>query len=317
MNSQPKKLLYRDASVVCDYTRNLFRALKGRFNDNILREILLASVGLKASRTCMSASEIEMFLPIAQQNRLKVVLSKEKYIHRPDIGKGGWSNTVERAVHSTHPDGLFNVYIASDALLAEMSIRCEEQSNQDEFGLLLGIPDCCRQAYIRANPVARLKQNDFVPLVLDNTTGSAPYNFWNNYVSQYFGRSLLSFFPCSFNCPYAAQFAQDTFAILRQCSNAWAMRFVKFQQSNILYTEYFGLHLLQGSSYQDGWIRYDSSGVRSTERTEISTILASGTRIRVIDKHNAEIYDGQGLVSSIGGEDTSLCLFAGVGRSKV
>jgi hypothetical protein len=310
MSSQPKQLLYRNTQAICDYTRNLFRALRGRFNDNILREIILASAGLKTSRTCMSASEIELFLPIARRNRLKVVCSKEKYIHRMDIGKGGWANTVERAVPSTHPDGLFNVYIASDAYLAEMSIRCEEQSNQDEFGLLLGIPDCCRQAYVRAHPIAQLKQNDFVPIVLDNTTGDIPYNYWNNYVSQYFGRSLLSFFPCSFNCPHAAKFAQETCAILQQCSDTWAMNFVQLQQTNILYTEYFGLHLLLGSSYQDGWITYDPSGVLSTERTEICALLALGNRLKVLNKHCAEIYNDQKLVSCIEGEDTCICLFA-------
>lgn len=294
---------------ISQYSHRIFSDLFGKFNDNILREIVLASAGVKASRTCMDSADLEIFLPTAERNNLKVVISQDKYVHRKDIGKGGWSNSVERVVARGSTEGLFNVYIASDARLAEVGLSAEELSNEETFGLLLGVPACCVEAYLRFHPVAQLKQNDFVPLVLESTNGPPPYSYWNNFVSQYFGRSLLSFFPCSFNCPHAAHFAKETFFLIRQCSSAWAEGFVRSQQTNILYTEYLGLHLLTESHYKDGWITYDARLVQSTEATEITERLRRGDKLRVLGKREVEIYDGKRLICKIGGEDVSLCVF--------
>src|SRR5262249_36047209 len=141
--------------------------------------------------------------------------------------------------------------------------------DDEGFGFLLGIPHCCIEAYKRFQPIAKLKQNDFVPLVLGNTEGSVPYSFWNNYVAQYYGRSLLSFFPCSFNCPAAESIARKTYSILQQCSPQWADSFLAIQRANILYTEYLGLHLFPSTHYRDGWLDYDARSVQSTAATEV------------------------------------------------
>lgn len=308
----PLELPTRSAlSAVSKQTQDLFRQLEGKFNDNIMREILLASCGLKVARTCMSDDDLRAFLPVVEQSNLKIALSSEKYLHRKDIGKGGWSNSLEGAVPPDHPGGLFNVYIATDEYLADLGLKAEERSYQDEFGLLLGIPECCRDAYVRAHPVARVKQNDLIPIVLDNTTGPTPYNSWNNYVSQYFGRTLLSFFPCSFNCPLAAEFAQKSFTLLQQFSRSWAMEFIKLQRTNILYTEYLGLHLFRSSFYSEGWMNYDPALIESTEVTEISECLGAGDRLKVLDRHGIEVYDGKRFVNRLQDEDISLCLFVG------
>src|SRR5258707_405977 len=129
-------------------TQGLFCKLRNRFNDNMMREVILASCGLKVARTCMSDDDLLTFLPVAEQNNLKVVLSPEKYIHRKDIGKGGWSNSLERAVPTDHEAGLFNVYIATDKYLADLGLKTEEDNYENEFGLLLGIHECCRNAYL-------------------------------------------------------------------------------------------------------------------------------------------------------------------------
>src|ERR1051326_2771690 len=235
MNFPVKCTIHSLDLVVGSETKDLFEALKDKFNDNMLREVILASCGLKIARTCLSKDDLGAFLPVAERNNLKVIVSSEKYLHRKDIGKGGWSNSLERVVPADYDGGLFNVYVGTEEYLAALGLRTEEQNCEDEFGLLLGIPYCCRQAYMQNHHLARLKQNDLIPFVLDNTVGPPPFNFWNNYIAQYFGRALLSFFPCSFNCTLAAYLAQTSFSILRQCSESWANQFITSQQMNILY----------------------------------------------------------------------------------
>ena len=294
-------------------TRDLFCKLRDRFNDNMMREVVLASCGLKVARTCMSDDDLLTFLPVAEQNNLKVALSPEKYMHRRDIGKGGWSNSLECAVPTDHEAGLFNVYIATDKYMADLGLKTEAHNYEDEFGLLLGIPECCRNAYMEGHELARLKQNDLVPIVLDNTTGHPPYNFWNNYVAQYFGRALLSFFPCSFNCTFSADLAQRSFSVLQQCSESWADHFINSQQTNILYTEYLGVHQFPGSFYGEGWLKYDPWLIESTETTEVSQCLTDGDRLKVLDRHGVEIYNGNLLLTRLQDEDVSVCIFVGDG----
>jgi hypothetical protein len=303
MSSAANRLLVEDETV------RLFHRLNGKFNDNTLREIVLASAGIKVSRTCLNDSELHQFLEAAREGNLEAVVSEEKYIHRRDIGKGGWSNSLASVVPTDHPEGLFNVYIACAEKLAKAGLSLEATSDEDGFGSLLGIPHCCIEAYVRFHPVARLKQNDFVPLVLESTSGPAPYSPWNNYVSQYFGRALLSFFPCSFNCPEAESFARASFEVLQQCSAPWADGFLRLQRTNILYTEYLGLHMFAEADFRDGWIEYDAGCVQSTETSEVSKQINLGNRLRVLGKHEVEIYEGGESVCRIGGEDVSMCIF--------
>jgi hypothetical protein len=296
--------------VLSNETCRIFEALWGKFNDNILREIVLASAGVKASRTCLSEADLSLLLEVAEQSNLQVVVSAQKYIHRHDVGKGGWSNSLAAAVPPDNPDGLFNVYMASDSQLAAKGMSLEELSDEGGFGSLLGVPACCITTYVRFHPEAKKKQNDFVPLVLENSSERLPYPFWNNYVSQYFGAALLSFFPCSFDCVEASRFAQTTFSILRRCSETWAEGFIKLQQSNILYTEYLGLHMFLNTQYRNGWIEYDPAGVKSTEMTGVAEWIAQGDHLRILGKRLVEIYRGDRLIHTICGEDVSMCVFA-------
>lgn len=313
MNLPVKCTTNRLDLVVGSETKDLFGELKDKFNDNMLRELILASCGLKVARTCLSYDDLGTFLPVAERNNLKVIVSSEKYLHRKDIGKGGWSNSLECVVPADYEGGLFNVYVATEKHLAALGLKTEEQNCEDEFGLLLGIPLCCRQAYMQNHQLARRKQNDLIPFVLDNTIGPPPFNFWNNYIAQYFGRALLSLFPCSFNCTLAADLAQTSFSVLRQCSELWANQFIASQQMNILYTEYLGVHQFPGSIYTDGWVKYESKAVESTENTEVSQYLKAGDRLKVLDRHSVEIYDGNQLVQRLSNEDVSVCLFVGCG----
>ncbi len=288
--------------------KDLFNVLHRKFNDNIVREILLVASGVKDSRTCMSTEELIYFIPIAETHNIEVAISHNKYIHRPDIGKGGWSNSLEKTVSANHPTGLHNVYLSRSRKSAKEGLLAEENSDEETFGGLLGIPACCRNAYLKSHYLAKQKQNDFVPLVLLETDGGPPYNYWNNYVSQYFGRALLSFFPCSFNCPEAASFAEKSFQVLSEVSEGWAFQFVIDQQSNILYTEYDGLFRFN-STFNNGWINYSPSEFVATTQGKLTDQMQQANRIKILHKNGVEIYANEQLIARHEHEDISMCIF--------
>jgi hypothetical protein len=282
--------------------------MRGQFNDNIIREVLLAAADVKISRTCLSEPQVEVLRGIADQHGFQLLASRERYIHRLDTGKGGACNGIERLAGPTENSGLRNVYIAADASLAEAGKLLEEAGDDELFGTLLGIPSCCREAYKRFKDIARVKQNDCVPHVLGNTVGAMPYDPWLNYVATYFGRSLLSFFPCSFQCRAAGAVARSTFAMLAECDGVWARSFLELQLTNILYTEYEGLHLFR-RPFVDGSIQYGRGDFRSTEPTRVSALIGLGTRLEVRGKRQVVIYRGAEQVGLLEGEDIGMCVF--------
>jgi len=287
---------------------DLYLAMRGQFDDNLIREILLAAADIKISRTSLGKQKIDLLEAVAEHHAFQIITSKDRWILRADCGKGGWANRMERLAEPDEADGVHNVYIASDTTLAETGRMLDEAGEDDLFGALLGIPACCREAFERSRLSAAEKQNDFVPYVLDNTCGAMPYDWRLNYIAQYFGYSLLSFFPCSFRCPAAASVADLTHRMLADCDADWAKRFVELQQTNVLYTENRGLHLFR-SQLSDGVIAYQPKDLQSSEGTELARLLQHGDRLEVIGKHAVRVFRGSTKLEDIAGEDVCMCAF--------
>jgi hypothetical protein len=289
-------------------SRDLYLELKGQFDDNLIREILLAAADVKISRTTLAKRKIELLQATAGRHGFEIVTCEHQWILRADRGKGGWANRVERLAEPGEAGAVSNVYIASDSTLADTGRMLDEAGEDDLFGALLGIPACCREAFDRSKSLAAEKQNDFVPYVLENTCGDMPYDWRLNYTAQYFGFSLLSFFPCSFRCPAAAAVADSTLSMLAGCDAAWAKRFVELQQTNVLYTENGGLHLFR-AHLRNGLIAYDPRDLQSSEATELAYLLKQGDRLEVSGQHAVQVYRGSTKIGAVAGEDTCMCAF--------
>jgi len=291
-----------------ELNRDLYRDLSGQFNDGVVRETLLAAAGVKISRTSLDEAKVALLQVIAERHGFQIVKSEQKWAVRADLGKGGWANRMDRLTDPGEAGGVCNVYIASDVTLAATGRMLDEAREDDLFGALLGIPSCCREAYERFRPLAEEKQYDFVPHVLDSTSGAAPYDWRLNYLAQYFGCSLLSFFPCSFRCPAAIAVAEGTLTMLARCDASWARRCVELQQTNVLYSENSGLHLLR-TRLCNGVITYKPEDLQSSEATELAYLLQRGDRLEVSGKHSVQVYRGSTKIGELSGEAAGMCAF--------
>jgi hypothetical protein len=289
-------------------SRELYGQLRGSFSDDIVREVLLAAAGVKVSRTFLSDAKLTLLRAIAHQHGFSTLASTDRYIYCRDAGKGGFCNAIEHVAKANENSGLRIVYIASEPSLTEAAKLIEEAADDQLFGILLGIPPCCRGAYARFQPMAIAKQFDLIPMVLDNTAGEIPYDPWVNYPAIYFGRALLSFFPCSFRCPAARAVARSTYSMLARCDRPWARSFLSLQRTNILYTEYQGLHLFR-RPLVDGWITYGPGDVDSTEPTDVAALIRCGNRLQVRGRHQLGIYCEATQIGVLEGEDISMCAF--------
>lgn len=96
--------------------------------------------------------------------------------------------------------------------------------------------------------------------------------------------------------------------MLKACDETWANCFLELQQTNILYTEYDGLHLFH-RPLVEGCIRYGRDDYRSTEPGRVSDLIARGSRLEVHGKHKVLIFRGSERIASIDGADVGMCGF--------
>lgn len=290
--------------------RALYGHVRGLVNPIQTREVLTAAAGLKTSRLGAPPALAGPLEDLLSSFGLYVSRSEHRFLARPDIGKGGWSNAFAEKVSASDPRGdwLFYVAVSEDAAIAAKA--AEANGRDASFGSALGIPPCCTDFFLSRQDLARKKQYDFVPLVLDNTSESYPFNYWNNFVAQYFCYSLISFFPCSFTCKRAAKVAQATYEFLRQVNAPFAEAFRRMQRQSILYTEYRGLFLFERARYSRGFLSYSPAGVHMTVRNSaLGTHLLAGTGLHVHSKHEVDVMSATTCIKKLKGANVSLCIF--------
>lgn len=291
--------------------KRLFDDVVDRFPAVKVREFLLAAAGRKTSRTEVPERDIHAFVDLMERHGLNVAIYDRKYVHAPDYSKGGWANQygLELPLESPH-DGYLMVYLADNPGDALAAMRAEHAQQDDLFGELLGIPECCRRSYVERIYLASMQQNDFLPLILDNTASAAPYPYLNNVGAQYFDYCLLSFYPCTFTCQNAAGLAWDTYQFLASVSVDFAEKFLARQRSAIIYTEYEGVYLLGHSTWRNGWLNYSPENVQGTLGGLLFQVLLEGDRLKVVDPHRAVVQRGRRIVQDLRMPDLCVMVFA-------
>lgn len=96
--------------------------------------------------------------------------------------------------------------------------------------------------------------------------------------------------------------------MLTQCDATWSGRFVELQQTNVLYTEFSGVHLFR-ARLCNGLITYQPGDIKSSETTELSNLLQKGDRLEIRGKHAVHVYRGSTKIGEWTGEDACMCAF--------
>ena len=159
-----------------------------------------------------------------------------------DQGKGGWSNLIGLSDKASANDDVY-VYLAPSDSIAN-TFRIADESGEDRrVALYLGIPECCSEFFSLVWPAASRHQGDLCPYSCAMSEGcDYPWDWHTNIVSQYFGGSLISFFPCSFHCANARSTGIKAFNILSSVDMDWAKSVKALSKGVFLYTEYSGVH---------------------------------------------------------------------------
>ena len=290
-----------------------FQQIQNSYGALVTREIVSAWSGQKVSRIVLKPKQVKKFSELTHNLGLEVTGGVEKIFSKRDVGKGGWSNKFDDKPSKLKvPDKM--LYVGLSKSQCEKAKQSEENNDEGSLGKKLGIPDCCVNFYLNNQEEAYKNQNDYVPLVLKNSANNYPFNFWNNYVAQYFGYSLLSFFPCSFNCSNAANFSENTYDLLKSIIPNMADKTLHFHKQPILYTEYRGIFLFENAKYNSENKELDiGKGVRlhSTLSKSSKTLkkVEHSKTIRVLGKNNVELLNSQNDIIQLKSDKVCMCLF--------
>jgi hypothetical protein len=159
-----------------------------------------------------------------------------------DQGKGGWSNLVRTSDIASVNDDTY-LYLAPNDEVANSFRTADECGDDCDMAHYLGIPKCCAEFFSVVWPAASRRQGDLCPYSCAMSQDyTYPWDWHTNIVSQYFGGSLISFFPCSFQCPNARRRGEKTFKILSRINRGWAKSVKAISKGIFIYTEYGGVH---------------------------------------------------------------------------
>lgn len=275
------------------------------------REVISAWAGQKIARIGVNSSRLKQTLKLLDELRLPYQLVQELVFAKRDIGKGGWSNKFHDDQNIPSHKGDHLIYLGKTSEAVSRAMKADFYGEEGEFGNNLGIPSCCIDFYLTHQEIAFQRQNDFVPLVFKNTTTLHSFDFWNNYVSQYFGYSLLSFFPCSFNCGHAANLAKNTYDLIHSIVPEQAKKILHFQMQPILYTEYRGVYLFEGAESEEGKTFIRDCTIHSTLNHESRThqLISRSKEIQVAGKSKINIISKNEDLRVINNSNWVMCTF--------
>lgn len=273
------------------------------------REVLEAYSGLKVSRIDVSSPQkLEKLTPLFKELGLCYDIADFKVKEVWDEKKGGWHNKGLRVPYSKS-EGVIFLYLASSQSEVLEARLAEKNHDHEKFGSLLKIPICCRNFYKQYRQLALDKYDDeYAVLSLRNSSrlDGRGYPYLTNYLSQYFGYSFVSHFPCKFTCQETISRAKASYQLMEKYYKLLSSSMPVQMKNIILFENRNGLHGVSGA-IDGSFIRYDVSSLISTQKTFIGDLLKQNNYIQFVNPF--QFYIGDHLFQSESLDDPVLFIF--------
>ena len=256
-----------------------FRSIFGSVIKSL--EIIYVIEGIKpAARIMVKDDEFDKINDFLKKYKLNIVKSDFK-IKKEDNSeysdKGSKINLNEK--------GYYFAYISKSRDKAETAKALEEKNEHINLGLALGYPECCCEFFNKNFETESKNKNDFTLATLDESDGYK-FPFYSNITARHFDISLLSHFPCNFNCEESIKIAEKSLDIIKKHSNEWYTIFKGILNSAVLYTD-DGVFLLRGFKLDGNRLFY--SNIMSNMNNELYKKLKNNNFIEIVDKNEVRI----------------------------
>ena len=169
-------------------------------------------------------AELGRVKEFCEKNNLAVEISPYKVILSDPHQR--YSNKGFKVRAEDPRRGMYFVYISKDMQKAAMADAYEYKNDHRGLGALLGYPECCVDFFVKNELKRSRLDNDYIVPALKNSRG-VRYPFHNNICKRHVDITLLSHFPCSFNCQISIEIAKRRLHLMAELDPNLAMIYSK------------------------------------------------------------------------------------------
>ena len=274
-------------------------------------ELLYVSKGLKkACRLIVcDAGRLRRIKKVIRAYGLSVEISSCRYIIERDGNKTYYTgySTPQRLTDTGM--GFFYLYIARTGKAARLLKICEEHGHERELAEILGYPQCCINFYNKHIGGCVKKKIDFMFITAKYTNTPFPHPFLNNIISRCFDSTLLSHYPCSFNCRASLDIARRRLDFIISLSQALADYLIRCLKSAIIFTPDSGIYQMASVLLKDGEIYFNKAYVSAINKAAILDILMASDRARIVGKKRLILMNKNKILRNFNGNGVNLFIF--------
>lgn len=216
-------------------------------------EVFFVLQGAKpAARFPVHELDLPLIADFCARHGLAMARSDYKILKFVPLDKG-YANKGYRLPVTSPLIGDVFVYISRSADLAREAKTADYLNDHEMLGRALGYPECCIQFYLKHKD-AITEDDDYVRLALKQSKTRHPEL---NVLARYFDVTLLSHFPCSFDCSASLQIALRHLETLHRHSYGLAEYVLNVLRKPAILTEQDGIHLLFHEQHEGAFIRFE------------------------------------------------------------
>ncbi len=263
-------------------------------------EIFLVKKGVKpCARILCPIEKIENTKKILKRAQLCVTQSAFKVIKGTGCSPL-YSDFSVRVSLDNLQKGHCILYIAQNPALVDGARDAETNANHEELGKTLGYPACCCAFFEK---YFSEKNTDLTVNVLEKSPGHF-FSFPANIAARHFDASLLSHFPCSFECKDSVQMALQNFEILKTISERTANRWAALLKSVVIYTKTQGILLVPNYTFHNSTVTF--TRLIATQHSKLYYALTALKKFKIISRNHIRLDQ-----ESVQGNEIAVMVFRG------
>ena len=222
---------------------------------------------------------------ILETNNLAFAMSDFKVVKLIDKTRNFSDKAIKVDANDKRP-GEYFMYISRNQDQANEAKEFEANDDDYNLGLILGYPSCCSKFFAKNKEEASNKNFDLVPFTFNNSSGHT-FPWKNNYCLRVFDISLISHFPCSFNCEKTKTIAGQNLELLRILDSDIANYFSSSLKSVVIYSVGVGVYSLKDAKRIENIISYKT--VIPSKKNDFFNLLTNNKFIKLKDKNNFQV----------------------------
>lgn len=243
-------------------------------------EVLYVIEGSKpCARILVFEDELEKVMNFLKDSKINAAVSDFKVLKQASQSEF-YSDKSIKIPKNNKRKGYFFVYLSKGRETAEKARLTEEKGNHLELGLVLGYPKCCCEFFAK---YFSGENADLTLKALENSNGYE-FPFHTNIAARHFDISLLSHFPCSFECKQSIDIAKNNLNMIKKHSKPLSVMFSGILQGIVIYTMQEGIFLLRHHEKISSRIVYGD--ILTTAKSKLYYLLSSGRELEIIGKNS-------------------------------